>query len=121
MGIHYDTSADIWSFACMIFEMLTGDFLFEPRKGPNFGKDDDHIAQMEELLNKFPKKFALSGKNSKKFFDKNGNLKRIPNLHYWPLRSVLIEKYRIKENESKAFEDFLMPQLNCYPTRRATA
>jgi len=32
LGAHYDTSADMWSFACMIFEMLTGDFLFEPRK-----------------------------------------------------------------------------------------
>jgi serine/threonine-protein kinase SRPK3 len=30
----------------MIFEMLTGDFLFEPRKGPNFHKDDDHLAQV---------------------------------------------------------------------------
>ena len=33
LGIPYNTTADIWSFACMIFEMLTGDFLFEPRKG----------------------------------------------------------------------------------------
>jgi len=70
---------------------------------------------MKELLNKFPKKFSLSGKNSKKFFDNNGTLKRIPNLHYWPLRNVLIEKYRIKEHEARAFEDFLMPQLICYP------
>jgi len=41
--------------------MLTGDFLFEPKKGPNFTKDDDHLAQMIELISKFPKKFALSG------------------------------------------------------------
>jgi len=53
----------------MMFEMLTGDFLFEPRKGPNFGKNDDHLAQMEELLGKFPKKFSLVGKDSKKYFD----------------------------------------------------
>jgi serine/threonine protein kinase len=32
IGAAYDTSADMWSFACMIFEMLTGDFLFQPRK-----------------------------------------------------------------------------------------
>lgn len=50
IGVPYGTSADIWSFACMIFEMITGDFLFEPRKGQVYDKDDDHLAQMMEIL-----------------------------------------------------------------------
>jgi hypothetical protein len=49
--------------------MVTGDFLFEPRKGGNYDKDDDHLAQMMELLGRMPKNMALSGKNSKKFFN----------------------------------------------------
>ena len=49
----------------MIFELITGDFLFEPRKGKSFSKNDDHLAQIIELLGKVPKKFALSGLNSK--------------------------------------------------------
>jgi hypothetical protein len=58
----------------MIFEMITGDFLFEPRKGSAFDKDDDHLAQMMEILGKMPKNMALSGKNSKRFFDPSGHL-----------------------------------------------
>jgi len=28
----------------MLFELITGDFLFEPRKGAHFSKNDDHLA-----------------------------------------------------------------------------
>ena len=65
LGVNYDTSSDLWSFACMIFELITGDFLFEPRKGESYNKNDDHLAQIMELLGKMPKKFALSGRYSK--------------------------------------------------------
>ena len=68
IGVPYSASADIWSLAWMVFELLTGDFLFEPRKGYYYDKDDDHLAQMVELLGPMPKNFALSGKNSKRFF-----------------------------------------------------
>jgi serine/threonine-protein kinase SRPK3 len=52
--------------------MATGEFLFDPRKGKTFDKDDDHLAQMMELLGKMPKNMALGGKNYKKFFDRTG-------------------------------------------------
>ncbi len=92
LGMNYGSSADIWSFACMMFELLTGDFLFEPRKGDTYSKNDDHLAQIIELLGKMPKKFAVAGKYSKKYFSKNGSLRRIKGLQHWPLRNVLMEK-----------------------------
>jgi len=46
----------------MVFELITGDFLFEPRKGPNYTKTDDQLAQMMELLGPMPKKLAQAGK-----------------------------------------------------------
>jgi serine/threonine-protein kinase SRPK3 len=49
----------------MIFELITGDFLFEPRKGKTYSKNDDHLAQIIELLGKVPKNMAKSGLNSK--------------------------------------------------------
>jgi serine/threonine protein kinase len=121
LGVNYDTSSDLWSFACMIFELITGDFLFEPRKGESYNKNDDHLAQIMELLGKMPKKFALSGRYSKKYFGKQGNLKRIKGLQFFPLKNVLMEKYKIKEEEASALADFLLPMLKYYPNQRACA
>jgi serine/threonine protein kinase len=44
LGINYNDTADTWSFACMIYEMLTGDFLFAPQKTENYSKSEDHLA-----------------------------------------------------------------------------
>lgn len=46
----YDTSADMWSLACITFELLTGDLLFDPKTGENYDRDEDHLALMIELL-----------------------------------------------------------------------
>lgn len=40
LGQGYDASADMWSMACLVFELLTGDFLFDPHHGDKFSKDD---------------------------------------------------------------------------------
>ena len=121
LGINYNETSDIWSLACMLFELATGDFLFEPRKGETFSKNDDHLAQIIEAVGKMPKNFALSGLNSYKYFDKNGKLLRIKKLIYYPIKDILVKKYNFKEKEAKAFSDFLMPMLEYYPDKRASA
>ena len=40
LGAKYDQSADIWSVGCMIFELATGDYLFDPKGGNKYNKDD---------------------------------------------------------------------------------
>jgi len=76
---------------------------------------------MMELLGRMPKNMAVSGIKYNKIFDKNGQLKRINGLNYWPLHKVLHEKYRFKEEEAKAFADFLLPMLEWDPEKRASS
>ncbi|GAA6048848.1 hypothetical protein JCM3770_003650 [Rhodotorula araucariae] len=121
LGAKWGTAVDIWSASAMFFELLTGDYLFDPHPGTRYNKDDDHIAQIIELLGPFPRSIALSGKFSAEIFTRKGELKHIHKLKFWPMHSVLQDKYLITEAEAKLLESFLQPMLNLNPDKRATA
>lgn len=121
LGAGYNTSADIWSTACMAFELATGDYLFEPHTGENYSRDEDHIAHIIELLGPIPKKIILSGTMSHIVFNKKGELRHITGLKPWGLEEVLVEKYEWRFDEAAAFAEFLRPMLEFEPSKRATA
>ncbi len=104
-----------------VFELITGDYLFDPQSGTKYGKDDDHIAQIIELLGPFPKSLCLSGKWSQEIFNRKGELRNIHRLRHWALPDVLREKYHFKEDEGRRIADFLTPMLELVPEKRANA
>lgn len=121
LGASYNTSADIWSTACMAFELATGDYLFEPRSGEGYTRDEDHLAHIIELLGDIPKRIAHSGKYSRTYFNNKAQLRNIAGLKPWSLYEVLTEKYEWDQNEAREFTNFLRPMLDVDPLRRATA
>lgn len=121
LGAKWGASTDVWSMAAMIFELITGDYLFDPQSGTKYGKDDDHIAQIIELLGPFPKSLCLSGKWSQEIFNRKGELRNIHRLRHWALPDVLKEKYHFSETEARRVADFLTPMLELVPEKRANA
>ncbi|KAM5533702.1 hypothetical protein V8D89_012669 [Ganoderma adspersum] len=122
LGAKWGPSADIWSVACIIFELITGgDYLFDPASGSRYSKDDDHIAQIIELMGEFPKSLAFSGKYSSDFFNRRGELRHIQKLRFWPLESVLHDKYLLPKEEAELIASFLNPMLRLNPDKRAKA
>ncbi|KAH0747546.1 hypothetical protein KY285_009203 [Solanum tuberosum] len=121
LGSKYSTSADLWSFACICFELATGDVLFDPHSGDNYDRDEDHLALMMELLGMMPRKIALGGRYSRELFNRSGDLRHIRRLRFWPMNKVLREKYEFSEQDAHDLADFLVPILDFVPEKRPTA
>lgn len=93
----YDTSADIWSMACTLFEIAAGALLFRPKASEHWTKDEDHARLYMEFMigNGFqwPKRLIMYGSKSKNYFNdelkfKNKNLVISP----WSLRQRLVDR-----------------------------
>ena len=121
LGYKWGASCDIWSVACLIFELATGDLLFDPNKGKTYTKDDDHIAQIIELLGKIPSRLKTRGKYSFDIFNEEGELKHISQMRHWKLFDVLVDKYHFDPQEAQELNDFLLPMLKTDPRERADA
>ena len=131
-------AADVWSFACISFELLTGESLFDPKAGfssmttsdersdsrcsssseydDGYSINFEHLSLMQEILGKFPRAFA---KKARKYFNAKGQLLNNPDIYNLPLTSVLIE-HGATEDEATRIDAFLKPMLMYSIGRRAT-
>lgn len=127
LGIDYDASTDLWSYACMVFELITGDFLFNPRPSQDqYKKNDDHLALFMEMIGPCPKQLAMQGNMFDHYFDRNPKtgkyfFRRIHDLRPVNLEKLLIHRFQIKPKEAKPLADFLLRILKWDPKDRPTA
>ncbi|KAG0175809.1 serine/threonine protein kinase, CMGC group [Apophysomyces sp. BC1021] len=121
VGQKWTDRADMWSMACLVFELLTGDFLFDPRPGQKFNKDDDHLAQIIELMRVVPRSLTTGGEFSSEFFNRKGELRHIKKLRYRRLRDVLHDSFLMPPAEADSVSSFLSPMLEVDMTKRLSA
>ncbi|KAH8399946.1 hypothetical protein KR215_004575, partial [Drosophila sulfurigaster] len=122
LGAGYDTSADMWSAACLIWEMATGEYLFEPSKWDGSASvDESHVAQIIETLGPIPKTLIRQGEYADEIFDEHGELLTIKHLVPRPMDKILVEKYNWSSVQAKEFADFLTPMLHVDPRLRSSA
>ncbi|EAN31997.1 Protein kinase domain protein [Theileria parva strain Muguga] len=116
LNIGYNHLADIWSLACVIFELITGDYLFDPNGKEAVQRDSNHLLLIVELLGQIPNYMIQNSKKAK-----NLSFNQINKIKRWPLESVLIKKYNMDKKEASEISNFLSCMLRINPSERHTA
>jgi serine/threonine-protein kinase SRPK3 len=119
----YNEKIDIWSLGCLIFELLTGEILFDPKKTRELNRDRIHIKYIYEKIGKLPSQMINSCERNKVFFKRNGLLKGINNLKANSLQSILIKKFKniLSTHEIYLMSTFLYKLLTINPENRPSA
>lgn len=130
IGLPYDTSTDIWSLACMTFELLTRRHLFDPvlpddeeeeeNDSNKFEFDSIHISLIESLLGPLPEDWVLEGEYYNELYDENGNLRVAMEPDNISLFDLIVS-YGLTKEDAEEIVEFLEPMLAIIPSQRPSA
>jgi serine/threonine-protein kinase SRPK3 len=118
----YNERSQLWSVACMFYELLTGDILFDPPKEPGFSRNRWHVYLMIQRLGKIPSYILDSAKRKDYYFRNNKTIKGRLDISFEPLYDVLIKKLGKRQDISRDqlmhIIDFMYKLLNYDPFKR---
>lgn len=120
----YDTSADMWSVGCILFEMQAGVLLFEWNSDKCTDKShtpDYHLLEtIISVLGPPPKHIAKSGENSSLFFNKKGQF-RGKDRQLIDISTILTRDANCEQEYSTQLSAFILAMLNYKKEKRITA
>eukprot|EP01064_Diplonema_japonicum_P009918 TRINITY_DN17329_c0_g1_i1.p1 TRINITY_DN17329_c0_g1~~TRINITY_DN17329_c0_g1_i1.p1 ORF type:complete len:844 (+),score=178.61 TRINITY_DN17329_c0_g1_i1:359-2890(+) len=112
------TGVDIWSFGCIVFELLTGDFLFDPKQQKDMNIDIYHWMLFQQVLGPVPRSFSTSpASHTSDYFTTSGDFKHNA-LPQTTLPDHIMRKYGFKLPASTSLSAFLLPLLHFNPSER---
>lgn len=118
----YDAKVDIWSVACIAYELVTGDYLFNPKTDNDEDRDARHVALMMALLGPLPMSLINRGKASRQLFRRGKNELKIDfKVQSKDLRHLLQKEHKLDACDAEDLADFLMPMLAYEPECRISA
>ncbi|KAK7025964.1 hypothetical protein VNI00_015793 [Paramarasmius palmivorus] len=122
IGAPRTISSDLWTLGCVLYELLTGESLFDPlfqTEDLGLTTEESHIIQIVEMVGEFPRDLLISGKHSTRWFHEDGRLRL--DTTYYPVTLEEILRMRIEESEVTSTADFLGSMLRLRPQDRKNA
>ena len=122
LDLNYGYGVDIWSVACVVFELLTGFVLFDPYYEP-LTADIHHLFLLETHLGPMPIKMKQASKRRNFLFDRQRkwNIKNVERIKPYSLEQRLVRQHLFSKKEAHEISAFLLSGLTYEPAKRATA
>lgn len=125
MDFKYGYAIDVWSVACVTFELLTGFALFNPEEDP-WTQDIHHLYLMEKIVGTIPPIIKSNSPRKKFLFNcrnKEYNIKGVDmeTMVQTSIKERLIKQHLFSEKDAQEAHDFMMAMLVYNPKKRPTA
>jgi len=111
LGLPYDYHCDYWSIGCMIYEMLTGELLFDPNHTTRYSTDKEQLRMIIEKIGNIPEEMKQESPKKLIFFRGNGLLKGIREMKKKLISDKITDKNNVIELMFKLLN--INPKLRC--------
>lgn len=116
----YWIESDMWSFGCIIFELLTNQVLFKPNRENDMGVNSMHLAAIIQTFGNFTKDNLSNGKKRKRYFISNKHKFNYLINGEESLFYLLHNIHNYSEKDASEISQFLLPIFNYDPKKRIT-
>ena len=116
----YDCKSDIWVLGCIIYELFSGELLFDLQdfNGSKIEKDRKHLSLMSSVLGKMPKELSMNCEFSEDLFDNKGRIIKNKEIGEFNMKEKLNNRIQLNEDDYDKLEDLLYNILEYDPNKR---
>ena len=126
LGNDFNCETDIWSVACIVYEMVTGRFLFDPKSKPGvvseLSNDLEHLSEITQMIGAPGQDILDDGVNTKKLYDKSYRLRSYGDGAIHRIQDIRGSLQRhLGMDDAELVYDFIQSCLTWCPDSRPTA